>query len=65
MLDYARIAFRYDTSMSRAMLRALGVAWPSPARAARARAATKRRDRAYIGMAECFANRESPMDGRM
>lgn len=56
----ARIALRYDTSMSRAMLRALGVPVPEPAPDLRPHA---RPDGRYAGMAECFANRGSPMDG--
>lgn len=48
----ARIAMRYDTSMSRAMLRALGV--DAPARPGGR--ATVRADR-YAGMLECMAQR--------
>ena len=46
----ARIALRYDTAMSRAMLRALGI--PVPER----RNGSVRSDR-YAGMRECFENR--------
>lgn len=48
----ARIAMRYDTSMSRAMLRALGV--DAPARSGGR--ATARADR-YEGTLECMAQR--------
>lgn len=58
----ARIALRYDTSMSRAMLRALGVPVPEP----RPRiGAVARADRRYDGIAECFRNHGSPMDGAL
>lgn len=50
--DYLRIALRYDTALSRAMLRALGVDVPHRAR----RGAIVRVDR-YDGVAECFENR--------
>lgn len=55
----ARIALRHDTTMSLAMLRALGVA----ARPRRRRAAPALRavDR-YAGIEECFRNPTSPMD---
>lgn len=52
--EVAEIAARYDTSMSRAMiraLRALGVAAP----------AAGGRTRAYDGMRWCFENHGSPM----
>lgn len=48
----ARIALRYDTSMARAMLRALGVDVPHRARPG----AIVRTDR-YDGMLECMAQR--------
>ena len=51
--DYLRIALRYDTALSRAMLRALGVDVPHRIR----RGAIVRVDR-YNGMEECFMNRE-------
>ena len=51
--ELARIALRYDTAMSRAMLRALGV--PVPHRAPRA-GAIARVDR-YGGLAECMGQR--------
>ena len=50
--ELARIALRYDTQLSRAMLRALGV---EPRVRARGRA-TAKVDR-YEGIAECFAQR--------
>lgn len=59
--EMARIALRYDTSMSRAMLRALGVDVPEPAPAV---GTIARADRRYDGIAWCFANHGSPMDGR-
>ena len=58
--DFVRAALLYDTSMSRAMLRACGVAAPEPAPRAGCTVSTER----YAGMLGCFANRESPMDGR-
>lgn len=59
-LDYiARSALRRDTSMSRAFLRALGIPVREPARPGCVVSAD-----AYEGMLACFANRESPMDGR-
>ena len=48
----ARIALRYDTAMSRAMLRALGVDVPHRARPG----AVVLADR-YDGMMECFAQK--------
>lgn len=48
----ARIALRYDTAMSRAMLRALGVDVPH-----RARPGTVVSVDRYDGMMECFAQR--------
>lgn len=50
------IALRYDTSMSRAMLRALSAQPRRPVPRA-----SSRRD-AYRGLSECFRNRKSPMD---
>lgn len=47
--DYARIALRYDTAMSRAMLRALGVPVPH-----RPRPGTVARVDRYGGIAECM-----------
>lgn len=57
--EMIRSALAYDTAMSRAMLRACGV--PVPRRLAVGSIA---RVDAFEGMAECMANRESPMDGR-
>lgn len=48
----ARIALRYDTAMSRAMLRALGVDVPHCARLGTVVSVDK-----YDGMMECFAQR--------
>lgn len=60
-VDYLiRAALRWDTAMSRAMLRACGVPVPH-ARPPRGSIVAVN---AFVGMAECFANRESPMDGR-
>lgn len=50
--DLARIALRYDTAMSRAMLRAIGVPAPEPVRYG----VVARVDR-YDGLLECFAQR--------
>ena len=50
--DLARIALRYDTAMSRAMLRALGVDVPH-----RVRPGTVVRVDRLEGLRECFANR--------
>lgn len=59
-----RIARRYDTVMSQAMMRALGFE-PSPWRQKRRRRRGRRpRDRRYDGMLECFRNHGSPMDAR-
>lgn len=57
--DLVRIAIRYDTSMSRAMLRALGV--PAPEPAARVEARSRGASR-YRGLMSCMANSRSPMD---
>lgn len=60
-VDYMiRAALRWNTAMSRAMLRACGISVPHacPGRGRIAAAG------AYDGVAACFANRESPMDGR-
>ena len=51
--DYIRIAIRYDTAMSHALLRALGVDVPH-----RARPGTIVRVDAYADVRECFANRK-------
>lgn len=48
----ARIALRYDTAMSRAMLRALGVDVPH-----RVRPGTIARVDRYEGVADCFSQR--------
>ena len=50
--ELTRIALRYDTAMSRAMLRALGVGVPHRMRPG----AIVRVDR-YAEVRECFANR--------
>lgn len=55
----AAIARRYDTVMSRAMLRALGVPFVSSAALA---GSAVRADRRYEGMLWCFENHGSPMD---
>lgn len=54
------IALRYDTLMSRAMLRALGVV-VGPEGGAVPKAFAKRvRDAKYDGMRWCFENHDSP-----
>lgn len=53
----AKIALRYDTAMSRAMLRALGI--PVPKRKPK-RGTVVRVDR-YEGLRECFENRTPHM----
>ena len=58
----ARIALRYDTAMSRAMLRALGVPVPAPAPAPGTVAPVGAEPEVDPDVAWCFANRESPMD---
>ena len=59
-VDYmVRAALRCDTAMSRAMLRACGVPIPRRFRAGSIVCAG-----GYDGVAECFANHGSPMDGR-
>ena len=50
--ELVRIALRYDTAMSRAMLRALGVEVPH-----RVRPGTVARVDRLDGLLECFANR--------
>ena len=55
-----RSALRWDTAMSRAMLRACGVPVPRT----RPRVGSIVRVDAYGGVAACFANHGSPMDGR-
>ena len=50
--DLARIALRYDTAMSRAMLRALGIAAREPARYGVVVSVER-----YDGLLECFAQR--------
>ena len=55
-----RAALRRDTAMSRAMLRACGVPMPR----ARPHVGTIARVDVLDGLAECFANHGSPMDGR-
>ena len=51
--ELARIALRYDTALSRAMLRALGVAVRRP----RGKVDRSPRNARYDGMSECFENR--------
>lgn len=53
---------RWGTLTAWAMLRALGEDAPYPA--ARVRVVPAERLGATDGLAECMANRESPMDGR-
>ncbi len=55
-----RAALRRDTVMSRAMLRACGVPVPR----ALPRPGSIVEVDTFAGMAECFANHGSPMDGR-
>lgn len=55
-----RAALRCDTVMSRAMLRACGVPVPHSFPPRGSIVAVN----AFAGMAECFANHDSPMDGR-
>ena len=52
------IARRYDTSMSRAMLRALGLPAPEPAPAPGTVVSVDR----YADILWCFENHGSPMD---
>lgn len=54
------IALRYDTLMSRAMLRALGVAVRPVGRAVPKPCANQVRDAKYEGMRWCFENHGSP-----
>ena len=65
--ELLRIARRYDTVMSQALLRALGYA-SLPRRHHRSRhggGARRAIERArYSGMAWCFENHDSPMDKR-
>lgn len=56
----ASIARRYDTAMSRAMLRALGVAVRPDGRAVPKPCAKRVRDAKYEGMRWCFENHGSP-----
>lgn len=56
--ELARIARRYDTSMSRAMLRALGLRPREPVPATGTVVSVDR----YEGMLWCFENHGSPMD---
>lgn len=53
--EMAEIAMRYDTALSCAMLKALGVA-------RRVNGRTSARLDAYKGIGWCFANHGSPMD---
>ncbi len=65
--ELLRIARRYDTVMSQALLRALGYeGLPRHHRRRKNGGGARRaieRDR-YSGMAWCFANHDSPMDKR-
>ena len=61
--EMAEIAMDYDTAMSCAMLRALGVSRTRPPRR-RAKRPQQWRPDPYDGIAECFRNPSSPMDGR-
>lgn len=56
------IALRYDTLMSRAMLRALGVTVRRERRARSPRAVAQGESLRYEGMVKCFRNERSPMD---
>lgn len=56
----ASIARRYDTAMSRAMLRALGVVVRPEGGAAPKTCAKRVRDAKYEGMRWCFENHGSP-----
>ena len=56
----ASIARRYDTLMSRAMLRALGVAARPEGGAVPMPCAKRVRDAKYEGMRWCFENHGSP-----
>ena len=61
-----RCALRYDTAMSRAMLRALGREVPRvrPAPCPVVRVGHEAREaRKYRGLMQCFRNHGSPMDG--
>ena len=66
--DLLRIARRYDTIMAHAMMRALGYQGVSGNhhRHRRRGGGVRRAEdgRRYSGMAWCFANHGSPMDGR-
>lgn len=56
----ASIALRYDTAMSRAMLRALGVVVRPEGGAVPKPCAKRVRDARYEGMRWCFENHGSP-----
>ena len=58
--ELAMIALRYDTSMSRAMLRALGLEPREPAPVVGEVVSVDR----YEGIDWCFENHGSPMDMR-
>lgn len=58
------IALRYDTLMSRAMLRALGVTVRREHGMRSPRAFAQGESLRYEGMAECFRNERSQMDMR-
>ena len=58
--ELAMIARRYDTSMSRAMLRALGLPAPEPVPSPGTVVAVDR----YADLIWCFENHGSPMDVR-
>lgn len=60
-VDYMiRAALRWDTAMSRAMLRACGI--PVPCSIPKVGYIVRVDE--YDGVNECFANHGSPMDGR-
>lgn len=62
-IELIRIALRYDTAMSRAMLRACGFPapepWPKPGIKVRVDDISR-----YADVTLCFRNGASPMDGR-
>ena len=56
--ELAKIARRYDTAMSRAMLRTLGLPAPEPMPAPGSVVPADR----YVDLLWCFENHGSPMD---